>query len=78
MSTSSSIPDHLLPKQKLRHYKGGIYTVVGHCMIESTLQPGILYCAESGNDSITWLRPMTEFDQEVIVESRKIKRFTPI
>lgn len=78
MSISSSIPTHLLPGQKLQHYKGGIYTVVGHCMIEATLQPGILYRAEQGDKSITWLRPMAEFDQEVITESGTVKRFVPV
>ena len=78
MSISSSIPTHLLLGQKLRHYKGGIYTVVGYCMIEATLQPGILYCAEQGDKSVTWLRPLVEFDQDIGTENGTVKRFVPI
>lgn len=78
MSISSSIPTHLLPGQKLRHYKGGIYTVVGHCMIEATLQPGILYRAEQGDKSVTWLRPLAEFDDEIITANSAVKRFAPV
>lgn len=78
MSILSSIPIHLLPGKTLQHYKGGIYMVVGHCMIEATLQPGILYQAKQGDKSVTWLRPMAEFDQEVITESGTVKRFVPV
>lgn len=78
MSISSSTPTHLLPGQKLRHYKGGIYTVVGHCIIEATLQPGILYRAEQGDKSVTWLRPLAEFDQDVTTEIGTVKRFAPV
>jgi hypothetical protein len=78
MSISSSIPTHLLPGQKLRHYKGGIYTVIGNCMIEATLQPGILYRAHQGDESVTWFRPLEEFDQDVVTENGTTKRFAPV
>ena len=32
----------------LRHYKGGLYIVVGTCLIEATLKPGILYQPQQG------------------------------
>lgn len=31
------------PGTRLRHCKGGLYVVVGSCLIEATLQPCILY-----------------------------------
>ena len=47
------------PGTQLRHYKGGLYTVVGSCLIEATLQPGVLYKPQQGDSQdVTWLRPL--------------------
>lgn len=40
---------HLMPGVHLRHYKGGLYRVEGACLIEATLETGILYRPEQGN-----------------------------
>jgi len=42
-NTPTSHRWNLSPGQRLQHYQGGLYTVVGPCTIESTLEPGILY-----------------------------------
>ena len=43
-----------------RHRKGGDYVVVGHCMLEATVQPAILYRHdEPGN--LVWARDAGEF-----------------
>ena len=38
-----------MPGVHLRHYKGGLYRVEGACLIEATLETGILYRPEQGN-----------------------------
>jgi len=43
------VPAHLMPGVHLRHYKGGLYRVEGACLIEATLETGILYRPEQGN-----------------------------
>lgn len=62
----------------IRHYKGGLYTVVGHCLIEATLKPGILYRAHQGDGDILWMRPLQEFDQQVSTPEGSRLRFSPV
>ena len=58
------VPEHLKPGARLRHYKGGLYRVEGACLIEATLETGILYRPEQGNATqIVWMRPATNFDE---------------
>jgi hypothetical protein len=37
------------PGTRLRHYKGGLYVVVGSCLIQATLKHGILYQPQQGD-----------------------------
>jgi len=63
----------------LRHYKGGIYTVVGTCLIEATLKPGILYKPHQGDSQdAVWMRPLAEFDDKVTTENGVVQRFVVI
>lgn len=44
-----------------QHVKtGGLYMVVGACLIESDLTPGTIY--RSLFDGATWVRPTSEFE----------------
>ena len=43
------VPAHLMPGVRLQHYKGGLYLVESACLIEATLETGILYRPEQGN-----------------------------
>jgi hypothetical protein len=44
-----------------RHRKTGhLYMVWGHCVIEATLTPAILYTRWPERD-VFWVRPLTEF-----------------
>jgi len=62
---------------KLRHYKGGLYTVVGTCLIEATLMPGVLYKPLQGDkQDIIWMRPMDEFQDLVSTGDGPVPRFT--
>ncbi|MDD2811151.1 DUF1653 domain-containing protein [Rhodoferax sp.] len=79
----SQIPLHatatgqFTPGVKLRHYKGGLYTVVGSCLIESTLKPGVLYQPLQGDkQDIIWMRPLAEFQDKVPTANGDVARFT--
>lgn len=69
----------LPPGTQLRHYKGGRYTVVGTCLIESTLQAGVLYKPLQGDSQdVTWMRPLAEFHDLVTTADGVVPRFEKI
>ena len=43
---------------KYRHYKGGVYDLIGEAILESDLTPMIVYRAADGR---LWIRPQTVF-----------------
>lgn len=56
------------PQSMWRHVKTrGLYSVDGFCMIEATMQRGVIYTAQ--RDGTVWVRPLAEFMDG---------RFTPI
>ena len=64
------------PGTRLRHYKGGLYVVVGTCLIEATLKPGILYQPQQGDmQHVTWMRPISDFQETVVTAEGKVPRF---
>jgi len=70
---------HFTTGTKLRHYKGGLYCVVGTCLIEATLKPGVLYKPLQGDKQDTvWMRPMVEFQDLVPTENGPVSRFVLI
>lgn len=79
MPATLSIPSHLVAGTVLRHYKGGLYRVVGACLIEATLETGILYQPLQGDSQdLLWMRPAGAFDETVTTPSGLVKRFTPV
>ncbi|GEM_PF-1391125 len=67
------------PGTQLRHYKGGLYTVVGTCLIEATLQPGVLYRPLQGDkQDVIWMRPLAEFSDMVPTANGPVARFAPM
>lgn len=69
-------PTQLTPGTMLRHYKGGLYTVVGICLIEATLKPGVLYKPMQGDSqNVTWMRPLSEFLEQVDTSEGLVPRF---
>lgn len=73
------VPTHLMPGARLRHYKGGLYCVEGACLIEATLETGILYRPEQGNGThVLWMRPAAQFDELVDTDQGQVCRFTPV
>ncbi len=67
---------------RLRHYKGGLYEVAGYCLIEATLETGVLYrpLADDGRPKadVLWMRPLARFSDLVDTPDGSITRFQPI
>jgi hypothetical protein len=73
------LPSGLAPGTKLRHYKGGVYEVVGACVIESTLETGVLYRPLQGDaQSLTWMRPAFAFFEKIQTDQGEQARFVVI
>lgn len=68
----------LQPGSCYRHYKGGLYKIAGHCIIEANAEPGVLY---QSIDPLTshkvWMRPLSDFCA-IIHEESKLARFSLI
>jgi len=77
LNTSDSLA--FPPGTQLRHYKGGLYTVIGDCLIEATLKPGVLYKPlQGGMQGVVWMRPLAEFNDLVPTEKGQVPRFVVI
>ncbi|GIN93342.1 hypothetical protein J22TS1_43930 [Siminovitchia terrae] len=57
-----------------RHYKGGIYRVLGFAKCSETLKTQVIYCNEMTNEM--WVRPNKEFMGKH--PKHKVKRFERI
>jgi hypothetical protein len=55
------------PPGRYRHYKGGLYDVVGTVRHSETLEPMTLYRALYGQHGL-WVRPAAMFEEVVAVE----------
>jgi hypothetical protein len=60
---------------KYRHYKGGVYELVGEATLEADLSPVIVYRAADGT---LWVRPKHVFFEEVELDGARVPRFAPI
>ena len=65
------------PPGKYRHYKGGLYEVVGTVRHSETLEPLTLYRALYGQMGL-WVRPAAMFNSDLMVDGVQRKRFTRI
>lgn len=59
------------------HYKQLNYKVLSLALREEDNEPCVVYQAEYGTHS-TWIRPVTSWLEEVAVDGKKTKRFTPL
>jgi len=67
------------PGTELQHYKGGRYTVVGACLIEATLLPGVLYQPLQGDQQhLVWMRPLAEFNDQIATANGPVPRFVVV
>ncbi len=78
MSLPVPPPDTFAPGATLRHYKGGLYRVVGLCRIEATLKTGVLYQACQGDETVVWMRPLEQFNESVTTPEGIVARFTVV
>ena len=67
-------PDAIQPGATLRHYKGGLYRVVGLCRIEAR----VLYQACQGDEQVLWMRPLEQFTESVTTPEGVVTRFTVV
>lgn len=65
------------PTGQFRHYKGGLYEVLGVARHSETLEPLVVYRPLRG-DGTLWVRPHAMFFGQVVVGDVEIARFTPI
>ena len=63
------------PPGRYRHYKGGLYEVLGTVRHSETLEPMTLYRALYGEQGL-WVRPAAMFNGTVVVGGREQPRFT--
>jgi hypothetical protein len=64
---------------KYCHYKGKSYEVIGLARHSETLEEMVVYRAlydseEFGNKAL-WVRPRKMFEETIVVNGRKVKRF---
>ena len=59
---------------KYRHFKGNMYEVIGVAKDSETLEEMVVYKALYGEGDL-WVRPKTMFEETVIKNGIKIKRF---
>ena len=58
-----------------RHYKGRCYQVIATVCHSETLEPMTLYRALYGEQGL-WVRPAAMFEEEVVIDGVRQKRFT--
>ena len=62
------------PPGLYKHYKGGLYEVVGTVRHSESLEPMTLYRALYGERGL-WVRPAAMFNEEVVIEGVRLPRF---
>jgi hypothetical protein len=64
---------------RLRHYKGGLYEIAGYCLIEATLETGVLYRPLGADGKpkadLLWMRPLARFGDQVETPEGVVTRF---
>jgi len=62
-----------------RHYKGKIYEVTGIATHSETLEKLVVYKATYQKEGENlWVRPLSMFTEEIVVEGKTVKRFEKI
>lgn len=56
-----------------KHFKGGLYEVLFTAIHSETEEEMVVYRSLSNN--LVWVRPMSMWNEEVMYEGKKIKRF---
>lgn len=61
-------------RQQWRHWKGGLYTIVGTGIVEATMDAVVMY---AGADGVVWVRTLYVFLEEVAPGKRRFERVMP-
>ncbi len=77
MSEEKLPPLIATPPGTYRHYKGGMYEVVGTVRHSESLEPMTLYRALYGEQGL-WVRPAAMFEEEVVIDGKRQPRFQRI
>jgi hypothetical protein len=76
--SSENLPALIItPPGRYRHYKGGMYDVVGTVRHSETCEPMTLYRALYGENGL-WVRPAAMFLETVHIDGVTQPRFTRI
>lgn len=65
------------PKGLYRHYKGGMYRVLGTVRHSESLEPMTLYQALYGQQGL-WVRPAAMFSEQVDIDGQWQTRFSRV
>lgn len=58
---------------RYKHFKGNVYDVLHIGINSETLEKVVVY--KSITDGVVWVRPLNMFEEEVLVNGKKVKRF---
>jgi hypothetical protein len=64
-----------IEKGTYRHFKGGLYEVVGVVRHSETLEPMVTYRHLDDESHDVWVRPYAMFFEEVEYEGERVPRF---
>lgn len=71
MSDNPSIPAH---GTYWRHYKGGLYKIIGHGIIEATEEPAVIYQDATNMLSAFWIRPLANWHEDVPTHGARFRQ----
>lgn len=64
-----------IKKGTYRHYKGGLYEIVGVSLDTETLRPFVVYKSKDNSGVEYWTRPYEMFFETVELEYKTVPRF---
>lgn len=67
----------MIEKGVYKHFKGNMYEVVDVAKHSETLEEMVVYRALYGDGGL-WVRPLAMWDEEVLYNGEKVKRFTKV
>ncbi|WP_111657886.1 DUF1653 domain-containing protein [Isoalcanivorax indicus] len=70
-------PLPVLRPGRYRHFKGGLYEVLGVARDSETLTAQVVYRALYGGGGL-WVRPLAMFTEQIEREGVRIPRFAPV
>lgn len=65
-----------IPTGIYRHYKGGVYEVIGNAIHSETLEGMVVY--KSLENGGLWVRPSAMWNETVTVNGKEVKRFSRV